>query len=47
MDKAGLLQVPPIFLGRFDPFMRIALAHRVATAVLKIGQNGTISAMLV
>lgn len=39
MDKAGLLHVPPILLGRFDPFTRIALAHGVATAVLKIGQT--------
>lgn len=45
MDRAGFLQVPSILLGRFDPFMGIALAHSVATAVLKIGQNGTISAM--
>lgn len=45
MDKTGLLQVPSALLGRFDPFVRIALAHSVATAVLKIGQNGTIYAM--
>lgn len=47
MDKTGLLQVPSVLLGRFDPFVRIALAHSVATAVLKIGQNGTIYAMSV
>lgn len=35
MDRAGLLQVPSIVFGRFDPFMKIALAHSIATALLK------------
>jgi len=45
INKPRILQVTSVLLARADPFVRIALAFRVAAALLKVVKSGTIYTM--